>query len=83
MSTLSTTGWIEFPFTAQGHNFVSKLSPTSPFLACVKMLPAGVFETMNREAVAELIGVGLTREQVLEKLGSINEYASHAVVEIV
>jgi hypothetical protein len=83
MSTLNTTGWKEFPFTAQGHQFVSKLAPNSPFLARVAMLPAGVFEEMNRDAISQLVGVGFTREQIVEKLVEINEHASHAVVEIV
>lgn len=83
MTNLNTNGWAEFPFETQGHTFVSKLAPHSPFLKQVAFLPAGVFEQMNKEAIADLIGVGLTREQILEKLEHVNEGASHAVIEIV
>ena len=83
MHTLDTTGWNEFPFSTQGHNFVSKIAPDSPFMSRIAMLPAGVFDSMNKSAVADCIGFGLTREQVLEKLASVNENASHAVIEIV
>ena len=81
--SLNTEGWQAIPFEAQGQMFLSKLAPNSPFLRQIANLPAGMFEAMNTQAVAELIGVGLTRAEIIEKIAEINEGASHAVVEIV
>jgi hypothetical protein len=81
--SLDTAGWAQFPFETQGHTFVSKVAPHSPFMKQIATLPAGMFEVMNKGAIADLIGEGLTREQVLEKIAFINEGASHAVIEIV
>jgi len=83
MSTINTQGWLSFPFEAQGHQFLSKISTKSPLLKQINALPAGMFESMNRSAIAELVGSGLTREEVIQKLKFINEGASYAVVEIV
>jgi hypothetical protein len=82
MHNINTTGWNEFPFEAQGYNFISKIAPTSPFMRQIKNLPAGVFESMNKSAVVDLVGVNLTREQIISKLSEINENASHAVIEL-
>ena len=83
MHNLNTEGWAQFPFEIAGQNFVSKVAPHSPFLKQIANLPAGTFEQMNRSAVAELVGVGLSREEILTKLAHVNEGASHAVIEIV
>jgi hypothetical protein len=80
---LDTTGWNEFPFEAYGHNFVSKIAPTSPFMSRIAFLPAGVFEAMNRDAVKGCVGTGLSLEEIAVKLININEGASHAVLEVI
>jgi hypothetical protein len=49
----------------------------------IATLPAGMFESMNKSAVADLIGTGFTRDEIISKLNHINENASHAVIEIV
>jgi hypothetical protein len=82
MHELDTTGWNAFPFEVDGVNFVSKISPTSPFMSKIKMLPAGVFEEMNRSAVLEIVGKNLSREYMISKLYHVNENASHAVIEL-
>ena len=81
--SLNTEGWAQFPFETQGHTFVSKVAPHSPFMKQIANLPAGMFETMNKGAIADLIGTGLTREEIISKIAYINENASHAVIEIV
>jgi hypothetical protein len=79
---LDTTDWTSIPFTADGVNYVSKLSPTSPFLAKVKDLPYGAFQKMNTDAVRDLIGTGLTRNEIVEKLREINQSATHAIIDL-
>jgi len=82
MHNLNTTGWNSFPFEADGMKFVSKIAPNSPFMSRIPMLPAGVFDEMNRGAVADCLGKGLSREEILNKLNFINANASHAVLEL-
>jgi hypothetical protein len=48
----------------------------------IKMLPSGVFENMNRMAVLDLIGKGLSREEIAQELYRINADGSHAVIEL-
>ena len=82
MHELNTTGWNAFPFEVDGVNFVSKISPTSPFMKQIAKLPAGMFESMNRAAVLDLIGKNLSREYMISKLYHVNADASHAVIEL-
>jgi len=79
---LDTTGWNAFPFEVDGVNFVSKVSPTSPFMKQIATLPAGMFESMNRAAVLDLIGKNLSHEYMISKLYHVNADASHAVIEL-
>jgi len=82
MHELDTTGWNAFPFEVDGNKFISKIAPESPFMSRIKVLPAGVFEQMNREAVLELVGKNLSREYMVSKIYQINSGASHAVIEL-
>jgi hypothetical protein len=82
MHNLNTTGWNSFPFEANGMKFVSKIAPNSPFMSKIAMLPAGVFESMNRGAVRDCVGNGLSREEIVTRLYAINENASHAILEL-
>lgn len=77
-----TTGWNEFPFEYQGVKYISKIAPHSPFVSRIASLPAGVFDTMNRQAIAELVGTTSTRAEIAEKLAKVNENATHAVVAL-
>ena len=79
---LDTTNWNSFPFTANGVNFISKISPESPFLSRIAMLPAGVFEKMNYEAVRDLLADYNTVEELVQKLYHVNKNATHAVIEL-
>jgi hypothetical protein len=80
---LNTTNWNTFEFEVDGIPFLSKIAPKSPFMEKIKALPAGVFISMNKSAVIDLVGQGLTRNEIAEQLYRINENASHAVLEVV
>lgn len=82
MHDLDTNGWNTYPFEVDGIKFISKVSPVSPFISRIKMLPSGVFESMNRSAVLDLIGKGLSREEIAQELYRINADGSHAVIEL-
>lgn len=82
MHNLDTTGWDEFPFEVNGVNYISKIAPDSPFQSRVKALPAGIFESMNAAAIRDLVGVNLSKEDIIAKLLNVNEHASHAVIEL-
>jgi hypothetical protein len=82
MHDLDTNGWNAYSFEVDGIKFISKISPDSSFLPKIKMLPSGVFESMNRSAVLDLIGKGLSREEIAQELYRINKDGSHAVIEL-
>lgn len=82
MHELNTKSWHAYPFEVDGVKFVSKVAKNSPFMSRIQMLPAGVFESMNRSAVLDLVGKNLSREYMISKLYAINANASHAVLEL-
>jgi len=82
MHNLNTTGWNQFPFSVDGVDYISKVSNDSPFMKRISKLPNGMFEEMNVSAIRELVGTGLTRDELLTKLDLVNEGASHAVIEL-
>ena len=79
---LDTTEWLEFPFSAYGNNYISKIAPFSPFLKQISKLPEGMFEKMNIDAITELVGVNLTYSEIVDRLKEINESSTHAVIEL-
>lgn len=83
MHNLDTTGWNEYPFEVNGIYYVSKIKQDSPFMSRIKVLPDGVFQAMNRSAVLDLVGVDLTLSEIKDKLCILNEFASHAVIELI
>ena len=79
---LDTTGWNEFPFSAKGVNFISKVSNDSPMLPRILNLPEGIFDKMNQSAVSDLIEDTSSLESIAMRLIVLNESASHAVLEL-
>jgi len=80
----TATEWVYFPFTYAGKSFNSKVSFNSRQLATIVNLPAGVFATMNEEALRDIsaITASTTREQDIKELKRINAGASWAVLEL-
>ena len=79
---LDTTGWNEFPFSAKGVNFISKVSNESPLLSRILNLSPGMFDEMNRSAVSQFIDDVTSAESIAERLNFLNEGASHSVLEL-
>ena len=79
---LDTTGWNEFPFSANGVNFISKVSNDSPLLPRILNLTPGVFDKMNQDAVSVFIDDVTSEESIAERLNFLNEGATHAVLEL-
>ena len=76
------TNYTDYPFTANGVNFISRISNDSPFAGRLRALPASVLTQMNIEAVTEMIGdVSLfTREELLQELERVNDGGTHAFI---
>ena len=74
------TTYTDYPFTADGVNFVSRIADNSPFLGAIKSLPAQDFIALNISAVTELLGRPslMTQEDILEELERVNEGATHS-----
>ena len=74
------TTYTDYPFTADGVNFVSRIADHSPFVGTLKNIPSEVFIQMNIEAVRGLIGNAslLTTAEILAELERVNEGATHS-----
>ena len=72
--------YTDYPFTADGINFVSRIADHSPFLGAITSLPAEDFIALNISAVTELLGRPslMTQEEILEELERVNDGATHS-----
>jgi hypothetical protein len=79
---MTNTTYTDFPFTAKGINFISRVYSNSPFLPQIKMLPAGIFESMNIQAVEDLLTIEktYTLAEIEAELKRVNDGGSHAFI---
>ena len=72
--------YTDYPFTADGVNFVSRIADHSPFVKQISTLPAELFIEMNIDAVKELLGRPslMTQAEILAELERVNEGATHS-----
>lgn len=72
--------YTDYPFTADGVRFISRIADHSPFLGAIKNIPADEFAQMNIGAVRDLIGNAslLTTAEILAELARVNEGATHS-----
>ena len=72
--------YTDYPFTADGVRFISRISDHSPFVGALKNIPADEFAQMNIQAVRELIGNAslLTTAEILTELARVNEGSTHS-----
>ena len=80
---VNTEGWLEFPFSVNGHHFVSKVNPNYRLLPAIKALGNEGFAKMNQSAILELGVIADNFEEMASNLRDINEYASEVVLEVV
>lgn len=75
-----TNTFTDYPFTANGVNFVSRIYDHSPFSSTIARLPEGEFASMNIQAITEMIGDAslLTLAEIQDELNRLNENATHA-----
>lgn len=76
------TNYTDYPFTANGVNFISRINFDSPNTPYISRLPESVFIQMNIDAVTELIGDAslLTHDELVSELERINEGATHSFI---
>ena len=79
---MTNATYTDFPFTVKGVNFISRVYSHSEILSQIQSLPAGIFETMNQEAVTEIIGDPslLSTPELLQELSRVNAGGSHAFI---
>jgi hypothetical protein len=79
---MTNTTYTDFPFTANGINFISRIHANSPFLSQIKSLPEGIFTQMNIQAVEDLLTIGktYTLDEVQAELDRVNEGGTHAFI---
>ena len=79
---MTTLTYTDYPFTANGINFISRIYTHSDMAKTIANLPEGVFTKMNQEAVRDIIGDPslLTNAELLKELERINDGGSHAFI---
>ena len=79
---MTNTTYTDYPFTAQGVNFISRVYNNSPMANHIAMLPEGVFAKVNIDAVTELLGNAslLTHTELVKELERVNEGGSTAFI---
>lgn len=79
---MTNATYTDYPFTAQGVKFISRVFNNSPMANQIAMLPESVFTQMNLQAITDLIGDAsvLTRNQLQDELEKLNEGWSTALV---
>ena len=79
---MTNSTYIDYPFTANGVNFISRVYSHSELSKTIANLPAGIFAQLNQEAVAELIGdpSKLSIPELLQELTHINKGGSHSFI---
>ena len=77
-----TTTYTDYPFTANGVNFISRIYSDSPNVKTISRLPEGVFAQLNIDAVTEIIGDAslLTHDELLQELERVNEGGTHSFI---
>ena len=75
-----TNTYTDYPFTANGVKFVSRIFDHSPFNKTIARLPEGEFASMNIQAITEIIGDAslMTLAEIQDELNRVNEGATHA-----
>ena len=81
---LNTTNWVAYPFEVNGVKFNSMLDPKGKFYPRVENLPAGMFTTWNKEAIAKFVGnpASMTADEINAKLDIANEFATEALITL-
>jgi hypothetical protein len=75
------TTYTDYPFSAQGINFISRVVTDSPMGKQIANLPAGIFEQMNQQAVSELFNLKtFTLEEVEKELERVNKGGTQAFI---
>lgn len=79
---MTNANYIDYPFTAKGVKFISRVYQNAPMAQTIANLPAGVFEKMNEQGVNDLMGDVslLTHAEIVSELARINEGGSTAFV---
>ena len=79
---MTTSTYIDYPFTANGVNFISRVYSHSDMAQRIARLPENVFAQVNQEAVRDLIGDPslLSTAELLQELSRINAGGSGAFI---
>jgi hypothetical protein len=79
---MTNATYTDYPFTANGINFISRVVNESPMGKTISRLPEIVFAEMNIKAVSEIIGDAslLTHDELVSELERINAGGSQAFI---
>jgi 1,4-dihydroxy-2-naphthoyl-CoA synthase len=79
---MTNATYTDYPFTAQGVKFISRINANSPFAGKLAKMPTQAVTDMNIQAITELVGNAslLTHDELLTELEKINDGGTHAFI---
>lgn len=79
---IDTTGWLEFPFTVNGIQFISKANPESELGLTMASVPREVLDNLNIQTVLQIIPnvSELSREELDKVIEVVNANGTSAVI---
>jgi hypothetical protein len=79
---MTNATYTDYPFTAQGVKFISRINASSPFAGLLAKMPTQEISNMNIKAITELLGDAslLTRDELLAELERINDGGTHSFI---
>lgn len=74
--------YIDYPFTSNGINFISRIYSHSEFAEKVKNLPLEMWQKLNSSAIENILGdvSKMSMAQIMNGLEKINDGGSHAFI---
>lgn len=74
--------YIDYPFTSNGINFISRIYSHSEFAEKVKNLPPAIWQDINRGAVENIVGdvSTMSMAEIIDGLEKVNDGGSHAFI---
>ena len=80
--TINTSGFVSFPFSHNGINFVAKVNPASRALNQILNLPEGVYVSMNKMALDEMIDFTLSLSEIQARVDFLNINGTELILEL-
>lgn len=79
---MTNSTYTDYPFTAKGINFISRVYSHSELAPRIANLPLPIFQQLNAQAINEISAIteNSTLDEIQKELERVNEGGSHAFI---